>query len=217
MQGIILAQGWQPWNWFIFHSPFTFAAFFILFISLLAEGNRAPFDLPEAESELVSGFATEYSGMRYTIFFMAEYGNLYVMSAVVSILFLGGWQTPEIFHGNVVLKNLAEIASLQAKALVFVFVIIWIRWTVPRIRVDQMMTMCWKYLVPISFANLLGVAVWLYVFPQDTIVPRLLMFGVGLGIFALFVRRVVYHTRRARMALGFKPVLQGASLIYERR
>ena len=83
MQGIIRAQGWAPWDWFLFHNPFTFVAFFIFFIAALAEGNRTPFDLPEAESELVAGFATEYSGMRYLLFFLAEWGNLYVIGAIV--------------------------------------------------------------------------------------------------------------------------------------
>ena len=83
MQGIIRAQGWAPWDWFLFDNPFTFVAFFIFFIAALAEGNRTPFDLPEAESELVAGFATEYSGMRNLLFFLAEWGNLYVIGAIV--------------------------------------------------------------------------------------------------------------------------------------
>ena len=81
-------------DWFLFHNPFTFVAFFIFFIAALAEGNRTPFDLPEAESELVAGFVTEYSGMRYLLFFLAEWGNLYVIGAIVTTLFLGGWQVP---------------------------------------------------------------------------------------------------------------------------
>jgi NADH-quinone oxidoreductase subunit H len=217
MQGIVQAQGWQPWRWFVFHSPFTFAAFVILLISLTAEGNRAPFDLPEAESELVSGFATEYSGMRYLIFFMAEWGNLYVIGAIIATLFLGGWQVPPVFHRSPATRAVAELAVFQVKALFWVFFLIWLRWTVPRIRVDQMMSMCWKYLVPIAFVNLLGVAVWMVVWPEDTIIARMVMFGFAMLVFAHFVRRVVFHTRRARMALGFKPVLQGANLIYERR
>jgi NADH-quinone oxidoreductase subunit H len=217
IQTIIGSQGWEPWRWNVFHSPFTMAAFVILFISLVAEANRAPFDLPEAESELVSGFATEYSGMRYTIFFMAEYGNLYVIGAVATALFLGGWQVPEIFHGNVVVRTVAELACFQAKALFWVFFLIWLRWTVPLIRVDQMMNMCWKYLVPASLVNMLGVAAWMVAFPNDTLIPRLVLFAAALVVLAMFVRRVVFHTRRARMELGFKPVLQGAKLIHVRR
>src|SRR5213594_575297 len=94
MQSIIAEQGAAPWRWFIFNNPFTFIAFFIFFVAALAEGNRTPFDLPEAESELVMGFATEYSGMRNLLFFMAEWGNLYVIGAIVTTLFLGGWQIP---------------------------------------------------------------------------------------------------------------------------
>lgn len=217
IQSIIASQGWEPWHWNVFHSPFTMLAFVILFISMVAEANRAPFDLPEAESELVSGFATEYSGMRYTIFFMAEYGNLYVIGAIATALFLGGWQVPEIFHGNAVVRTIAELACFQVKALFWVFFLIWLRWTVPRIRVDQMMNMCWKYLVPASLVNMLGVAAWMVAFPNDTLIPRLVLFGATLVVIAQFVRRVVFHTRRARMELGFKPVLQGAKLIHARR
>src|SRR5215831_5026332 len=95
MQSIIKAQGWAPWDWFVFYSPFTFVSFWILFTALLAEGNRTPFDLPEAESELVAGFVTEYSGARYLFFFLVEWGNLYVISAVLVTLFLGGWRSEE--------------------------------------------------------------------------------------------------------------------------
>jgi NADH-quinone oxidoreductase subunit H len=90
MQDIIRAQGAAPWTWYVFDNPFTLMAFFAFFVAALAEGNRTPFDLPEAESELVAGFATEYSGMRNLLFFMAEWGNLYVIGAIVSTLFLGG-------------------------------------------------------------------------------------------------------------------------------
>ena len=96
MQGIIKAQGWAPWDWFLFDNPFTFAAFFLYFTAALAEGNRTPFDIPEAESELVAGYVTEYSGMRFLFFFFAEWGNLYVIGAVATTLFLGGWQVPPL-------------------------------------------------------------------------------------------------------------------------
>src|SRR5256712_1185179 len=94
MQSIIREQGWAPWSWFLFNNPFTFAAFFIFFVAALAEGNRTPFDLPEVESELVMGFATEYSRMRRVLFFLAGGGNLYGIGAIVATLFLGGWQIP---------------------------------------------------------------------------------------------------------------------------
>ena len=92
IQQIILSQGAMPWNWHVFQNPFLFIGFFVFFIGSLAEGNRMPFDMPEAESELVSGYNTEYSGFRFVIFFFAEFANLYLIGAIVTILFLGGWQ-----------------------------------------------------------------------------------------------------------------------------
>src|SRR6266436_7818 len=109
LQGIIRAQGWAPTSWFVFNNPFTFVAANILYIAALAEGNRTPFDLPEAESELVAGFATEYSGMRYLLFFMAEWGNLFVIGAIMTALYLGGWQFPHISNDRVVMNVLQFI------------------------------------------------------------------------------------------------------------
>ena len=170
-QGIIRAQGGWPWQWFLFDNPAATAAFFIYFISALAEGNRTPFDLPEAESELVSGYNTEYSGMRFSYFFLVEWGNMWVMSALAVTMFCGGWQLPglspehfDALSGGVAVA--AEVASLllfALKTLFFVFVVMWLRWTLPRIRVDQMMNMCWKYLVPISFAGVFFVGLWMLV------------------------------------------------------
>ena len=170
-QGIIRAQGGLPWQWFLFDNPAAFAAFFIYFISALAEGNRTPFDLPEAESELVSGYNTEYSGMRFSYFFLVEWGNLWVMSALAVTMFLGGWQipglSPERFDaltgGMGVVAEIASLLIFALKTLFFVFVVMWLRWTLPRIRIDQMMTMCWKYLVPASFVGVLFVAVWMLI------------------------------------------------------
>ena len=126
MQGIIQAQGWAPWHWFLFHSPFTFAAFFIFFVAALAEGNRTPFDLPEAESELVAGFCTEYSGMRYLLFFLAEWGNLYVIGAIVTTLFLGGWQVPHVTDNPVLLAAL-QFVTFFLKSYFWVFIAMWVR------------------------------------------------------------------------------------------
>ncbi len=161
---IIRAQGGFPWDWFMFQTPMGFAAFFVLFLALLAEGNRTPFDLPEAESELVSGYNTEYSGIRFGYFFLAEWGNLWVMSALVTTLFLGGWQVPGVSMPQLFAWEQADVvpmwffaASLLVfctKVVVLVNVIIWIRWTLPRFRVDQMMSLCWKWLVPIALGCL---------------------------------------------------------------
>jgi len=106
-QGIIRAQGWAPWDWFAFHNPFTFVAAFMFYVAALAEGNRTPFDIPEAESELVAGFCTEYSGFRYLLFFMAEWGNLYVIGAVATTLFFGSWQIPPVTN-NVVVQQVLQ-------------------------------------------------------------------------------------------------------------
>src|SRR3977135_598576 len=118
-QGIIRAQGGWPWQWFVFDNPATFAAFFIYFISALAEGNRTPFDLPEAESELVAGYNTEYSGMRFSYFFLVEWGNMWVMSALAVTMFCGGWNLPGLTpeHFDRLTGGVAVIAELASLAL----------------------------------------------------------------------------------------------------
>jgi len=205
-QGIIRAQGPWPWQWFIFDDPAATVAFFIFFISALAEGNRTPFDLPEAESELVSGYNTEYSGMRFSYFFLVEWGNLWVMSALAVTMFMGGWQVPflpaerlDVLTGWVAF--FAEVASVlifALKTLFFVFVVMWLRWTLPRIRVDQMMNMCWKYLVPASFVSVLFVAGWMLVVrsaPAVGIAMRFLLAGAAVVVVVLFVQRVAHNLR----------------------
>ncbi len=173
-QSIIRAQGAAPWDWFLFRNPAAFVAFFILFTSQLAEANRTPFDLPEAESELVAGYLSEYSGFRFALYFLVEWANLWVMSAVAVTLFLGGWQVPfvsaqaiDAARGTGLLPSaawwawqLASFAVFAVKTLTLVTVIIWIRWTLPRIRVDQMMTLCWKYLVPGAFGCFVFTLLW---------------------------------------------------------
>jgi NADH-quinone oxidoreductase subunit H len=210
MQDIIRGQGAGPFSWNLFANPFTFAAFFVFFVSALAEGNRTPFDLPEAESELVAGFATEYSGMRNLLFFMAEWGNLYVIGAIVTTLFLGGWQTPFAFENPLVQHGL-EFATFFLKAYgVGVLVPIWLRWTLPRIRVDQMMSMCWKYLVPIAFVNLIGTAAWMLWVPRwFEITTRIVLVVGALGAVFAFLKRVVYHLEYAKLTrahLSFNPL-----------
>ncbi|MBI3767318.1 MAG: NADH-quinone oxidoreductase subunit NuoH [Deltaproteobacteria bacterium] len=199
MQGIIQAQGWAPWHWFLFHSPFTFAAFFIFFVAALAEGNRTPFDLPEAESELVAGFCTEYSGMRYLLFFLAEWGNLYVIGAVVTTLFLGGWQIPHVTD-NPVLLAVLQFGVFFLKSYFWVFIAMWVRATLPRVRVDQLMSLCWKYMVPIALVNLVGTAIWMTVVPAR--VDRLVQIAMTLAGVAVLVRfflRVRFQLRRAKL------------------
>jgi NADH-quinone oxidoreductase subunit H len=197
MQGLIEAQGWQPWNWHMFHSPFTFFAFLLFFVALLAEGNRTPFDLPEAESELVAGFATEYSGMRSLLFFLAEWGNLYVIGAVVTTLYMGGWQVPH-FTDNTVLLNVAQLGTFFLKSYFWVFVAMWIRATLPRVRVDQLMSLCWKYMVPLGLVTVLGTAVIMVAAPAGMPTLRYLTFGAVMLVTLQFFRRVAFHLRRAR-------------------
>jgi len=207
MQGIIKAQGWAPWDWFLFNNPFTFAAFFLYFTAALAEGNRTPFDIPEAESELVAGYVTEYSGMRFLFFFFAEWGNLYVIGAVATTLFLGGWQVPPlgIFDNHPVLLGIAQFVTFFLKAYLWVFVAMWVRATLPRVRVDQLMALCWKYMVPLSFICLLGTIGFMFV-PHDVrrIVGAVTL-GFALATFINFFRRVIFQVRSAKPELYFKP------------
>ena len=167
-----LQAGWFT-NWLIFHDPFTFALFWVYFTCGMASVNRAPFDLAEAESELVAGFHTEYSGLRWSIFFMAEYGSMFVISALAAILFFGGWNGPiPIFESwayapdevswrlTGYLANLAGCVNFILKSVVGVTVMMWVRWTLPRLRIDQVITMCWKYCVPISAVAFVGALLW---------------------------------------------------------
>jgi NADH-quinone oxidoreductase subunit H len=206
MQGIIRGQGWAPQHWFLFANPFTFVAANILYISALAEGNRTPFDLPEAESELVAGFATEYSGMRYLFFFMAEWGNLFIIGAIITTLFLGGWQFPHVSN-NVVVMNVLQLISFNVKVLFLVFFSMWIRATLPRVRIDQLMTVCWKYFVPIAFVNMIGTAVWVAIWPDGNAAMGYIMFAAGIALTVVFVQRVIYYLKRSRMEVYFNPTI----------
>jgi NADH-quinone oxidoreductase subunit H len=156
---ISMAQAGGVWNWFIWRCfPFSFIAAVVLFVGALAETNRTPFDIAEAESELVAGYHTEYSGFRFSLFFLAEYANMFVASALVTVLFLGG------FTGLIPMPFVPDIIAgpfwFLTKTLFLVFVMMWVRWTLPRLRVDQLMNVCWKYLIPISLVNLASIGAW---------------------------------------------------------
>jgi len=170
---IMAAQKGLPTNWFIFHNPFAFIGFFVFFTGALAETNRAPFDLPEAESELVSGYHTEYTGMRFGFFALAEYIEVFVVCGVATALFLGGSNLPIPLPFDIIPTQLAEVVVFVSKALLLYYVVIWIRWTLPRLRVDQLMTVCWKYLTPIAIFNLVGCAIWLVAFNGHSLVEIL--------------------------------------------
>ena len=181
-------QGWF-WEWNVFHDPFTFVAFFIFFITATASCKRAPFDLAEAESELVAGFHTEYSGIRWSYFFLAEYGSMFAVSGLAALLFLGGWHTgflpfePSVEFGFWA-GNLLNLAVFIGKCRVLVLVMMWMRWSLPRLRIDQVMMTCLKYFLPISCVLLVGVCLWQLVVPAAVaqVVTYVLAFGcVGLS------------------------------------
>jgi NADH-quinone oxidoreductase subunit H len=163
-------------NWLIFHDPFTFITFWVYFACALASVNRAPFDLAEAESELVAGFHTEYSGIRWSYFFMAEYGSMFTVSGLAAILFFGGWNGPipimdmlpfdrEAHPFLHYLTNFAGMLNFILKCSLGVVFMIWVRWTLPRLRIDQVMKMCLKYCVPIAAVMFLGAVAWTYFLP----------------------------------------------------
>ena len=168
--------GWFT-NWLVFHDPFTFIVFWVFFTCATASVNRAPFDLAEAESELVAGFHTEYSGLRWSFFFMAEYGSMFSVSILASILFLGGWHGPipitnmlnlTAENGPIVgyLGQLLGLGNVLLKGTIGVCVMIWIRWTLPRLRIDQVMATCLKYCTPIAAVMFLGSTCWHVSFPE---------------------------------------------------
>jgi NADH-quinone oxidoreductase subunit H len=159
------------WNWLIFHDPFTFVAFFIFFTVATAGCKRAPFDLAEAESELVAGFHTEYSGMRWSYFFLAEYGSMFAVSGLAALLFLGGWHSgflpfePRDKLGPW-LGTAVNLLVFVTKGSLLIVVMMWLRWSLPRLRIDQVMMVCLKYFLPIACILLLGVCVWQLYLPR---------------------------------------------------
>ena len=149
LKATVLAQ--SGGKWFLFLQPL---AFIIYFVAAVAETNRAPFDLPEAESELTAGFHTEYSGMGFGLFFLGEYTNMFIASSIATAVFLGGW------HGlPLPMGAWTGAIWFLLKVYLLMFVMLWIRWTYPRVRFDQLMNLCWKYLIPFSLVNLILTAV----------------------------------------------------------
>ncbi|MBM4121020.1 MAG: NADH-quinone oxidoreductase subunit NuoH [Nitrospira sp.] len=162
------AQAGGFWHWYVFAFPFPqIFAFVVYVISAVAETNRVPFDLPEAESELVAGFFTEYSGMRFAFFFLAEYANMILVSCIAAALFLGGWNAP--YPGTLLPENLAWIEGVvwfAAKVYFFLFLFFWLRATLPRLRYDQLMRFGWKVMLPIALGNILVTSIAAYLFPK---------------------------------------------------
>ncbi|MEW6777468.1 MAG: complex I subunit 1 family protein [Bdellovibrionota bacterium] len=285
LQEIVRDQGVNPLDWNLFYSPFAAVAFLCFFTGAIAEINRAPFDLPEAESELVAGFATEYSGLRFLFFFFAEWANIYVISAIATCVFFGGWQVPglpterliqfgaPITYGFLTLTmlgagamgwwiaaarddkglrggtgnsvaatiislalgwgpaitagvllwaalmfgvppgiqkfmaNVVQMLCLFAKAHILVVLVIQLRWTLPRLRIDQLMMLCWKYLTPAAFIAVLGNAFWMTYVAPDSIfqkLVRLALFAGFVTLLVIFAMRVARNLRQTRSAVDLK-------------
>ncbi len=219
------------WNWYIFHDPFTFLAFWTYFTCATAQCKRAPFDLAEAESELVAGFHTEYSGLRWSFFFMAEYGAMFAVSGIAVLLFLGGWHTgflpelsswfasalgdPEHSYGRWwlgwAIGNVINVAVFVVKGWLLVFVQMWVRWTLPRLRIDQVMMTCLKYLLPISCVLLLGVSLWqIAVYPVVGAYFSYVLCAVCLALMAWMAWKV--WATRSRLPLS----VTGATNLWDR-
>ncbi len=154
---------WLIWPWV---NPLMLPAFLIFFVAILAETKRAPFDLPEAESELVAGFLTEYSGIRWSFFFMEEYAAMLLFCVVGSFFFFGGFESPltsaagGMFGDGSVLHQLAAFTTIVVKGFAGIFLMMWLRWTLPRVRIDQIMTMGYKYLTPLALLCVLLAGIW---------------------------------------------------------
>ena len=200
MRDIVNSQSGGVFTWLIFRTPFTFIAFFIFFISSIAEVNRTPFDLPEAESEIVAGFHTEYSGMRFALFFIAEYANMFAVSAIAVTLFLGGYEG--VLPGY---DFLGGFPGFVIKTLGLVFLMMWLRWTLPRLRVDQLMNLCWKYFIPISFFNILGTGIWGLIFKKDDV------WSIGISCVIIYVGLISAYAVAGRN-LARKPEPQPSSV-----
>jgi NADH-quinone oxidoreductase subunit H len=213
------AGGW--FTWLAFQNPFTFVAFIAYFIASLASCKRAPFDLPEAESELVAGFLTEYSGFRWALFFFAEYAAMFVVCGLAVILFLGGWNSPlPVLWGSAIIGWLGDnwVARgingvlfsgplwFVAKGTFFLFVQLWLRWTLPRIRLDQVLYACIQVLLPLTMVLLFGSVLWVWASTSDSAAwawfARICTWLLGLAgaVFALGFPAIAaygfYHRRR---------------------
>ncbi|MGA8727138.1 MAG: NADH-quinone oxidoreductase subunit NuoH [Terracidiphilus sp.] len=155
-------RGMLSWNLF---GGLQFVAFFIYLMAAYAETNRSPFDLPEAESELTAGYHTEYSSMKFAMFFMAEYANMITVGCVATLLFLGGWTSPFgnliSFPQNFLLQAFLPIFWFVLKVFSFLFLYVWVRGTLPRFRYDQLMTYGWRYLMPLAILNIVATSLWL--------------------------------------------------------
>jgi NADH-quinone oxidoreductase subunit H len=188
--------------------------FVLFYVSALAETNRLPFDMPESESELITGYHTEYSSMKFSMFFIAEYTHIIVGSALIATLFFGGWDIPFTSWDNTnpsVLKTVLTLGAFSLKTLFFIYTFIWIRWTLPRFRFDQLMALGWKFLLPLSLSYVMVIALTVWVLDQIDIgvstTGGLVLFGLNLII--LFITFGVLDRGRIIKGSGYTRV--GAS------
>jgi NADH-quinone oxidoreductase subunit H len=203
-----------PWLWFVLLQPLGLVVYFICG---LAETNRSPFDLPEAESELVAGYLTEYSGLRWAMFFLGEYGNMTIVSAVATALFLGGWSFPGAAVGfwtshfgpiaGQVIFNIYCVAVFIGKMFALLFIFLWVRATLPRLRADQLMRFAWLFLIPLTLINIL-VTGGLLLIPVDTSVRVAISAVVNWGLLLVVIfsfRRVVGLTTGGKLPKWVTP------------
>jgi NADH-quinone oxidoreductase subunit H len=199
----VIAQQ-QTSLWFVI--PLA-VSFLIFFISAFAETNRLPFDLPEAEGELIAGYHTEYSAMKFSMFYIAEYSNMVTASALMATLFFGGWDIPFTRWDSTgepsVIKTLLTLAAFSAKTFFFLFTFVWVRWTLPRFRYDQLMALGWKVLLPLAliYVTILAVAIWLFR------VQLAWPYGIGMaaalgGLNVLMLIALVWWLDRGRIVSG---------------
>ncbi|MEO8294689.1 MAG: NADH-quinone oxidoreductase subunit NuoH [Gemmatimonadota bacterium] len=192
----------QAGLWFVL--PLSLS-FFIFLVSGFAETNRLPFDMPEAESELIAGYHTEYSAMKFSLFFIAEYSNMVTVSAMVATLFFGGWDIPGTWdqtHTGA-LVTLATFLAFFVKVFFFIFLFMWIRWTLPRFRFDQLMALGWKVLLPLALAYIMVIATAMYVIEQVLGVTRpILMHGILFGINLVVLYLVFFLLDRNAVIAG---------------
>jgi NADH-quinone oxidoreductase subunit H len=190
LNSIVQQQAVMGWNVFLLS-----VAFFIFLVAAFAETNRLPFDLPEAESELITGYHTEYSAMKFSMFFIAEYANMVTASALIVTLFFGGWDIPFTQWDNTapwtVLATLATVAAFALKTMFFIFFYIWIRWTLPRFRYDQLMSLGWKFMLPLALAYIVVIAA--AVLGLDMLgVPRDWRYGLALFVMNLVLLALIF-------------------------
>ncbi len=220
--GELQSGGW--FTWLAFRNPFTFVAFVCYFITSLASCKRAPFDLPEGESELVAGFLTEYSGLRWGLFFLGEYAAMLVVSALAVILFLGAWNSPfptswgDRLGDGILAQGLKGVLFggpvwFVAKAFFFVFVQIWVRWTLPRIRIDQVLYACVQVLLPLTMLLLMGATLWTWASTSESrvwatldLIANITLGLVGMVFVAGFVGIAGYGYYHRRRLVGYLAV-----------